>query len=228
MMRSMRLLWALLGLGLAGLSAHAAGGHHAVDDASVLEAGKCKLEGWTEREAGNARALHHIAAGCRVGPVELSVNVDREHQTGMDANSSVSPQLKWAYALNDALSIGAVASGKFGSQSPRYVGSTLVLPLSWRIHNNLSAHVNWGRNFVRGSASQPRGGASLEWTPSSNVSLVAERFREADYNATRLGVRYVLTPDIKLDLSRARSLHAGGAIGWIAGVTWEFDKSFNP
>ena len=214
----------LAGFCLVSLSAQAAGGHHAVDDAAMLDVGKCKLEGWAERETGGARTLHHLGTGCRVGPVELGLNLDREKQTSSDAATSFSPQIKWAFPLDNAFSAGVVASAKFNSQSPRYASSSVVLPLSWRATDSLSAHVNWGRNFLSGGAGQPRGGVSLEWAPTSDVSLVAERFREAANNSTRLGARYALTPDVKLDISRARSLHAGGVSWWTAGVIWEFDR----
>ena len=207
-----------------GLSAHAAGGHHAVDDAAMLELGKCKLEGWSERETGGTRTLHHLGAGCRVGPVELGLNLDKEKQTSSDAATSFGPQIKWAFPLNDVLSVGVAASAKFSSQSPHYASSAVVLPLSWRATDTLSAHVNWGRNFLRDGAGQPRGGMSLEWAPISTVSLLAERFREGANNATRLGARYALMPDVKVDISRARSLHAGGVSWWTAGVIWEFDR----
>ena len=190
----------------------------------MLDAGKCKLEGWAERETGGARTLHHFGTGCRVGPVELGLNLDKEKMATADAVTSFGPQIKWAYPLNDVLSLGAVASVKFTSQSPRYASSTLVIPLSWRATETLSAHVNYGRNFLRGGVGQPRGGVSLEWTPISDLTLVAERFREAANNSTRLGARYALTPDVKLDISRARSLHAGGVSWWTAGVIWEFDR----
>ena len=207
-----------------GLSAQAAGGHHAVDDAAMLDAGKCKLEGWAERETGGARLLHHLGTGCRVGPVELGLNLDREKQTSSDPATSFSPQIKWAFPLNDALSVGVAASAKFNNQSPHYASSTVVLPLSWRATDTLSAHLNWGRNFISGGAGQPRGGVSLEWAPISDLSLVAERFREGVNNAARLGARYALSPDVKLDISRARSLHAGSVSWWTAGVMWEFDR----
>ena len=113
---------------------------------------------------------------------------------------------------------------KFSSQAPRYASSTLVLPLTWRATDTLSAHVNWGRNFLRGGVGQPRGGVSLEWLPISDLSLVAERFREAANNSTRLGARYALTSDVKLDISRASSLHAGGVSWLTASVIWEFDR----
>ena len=206
------------------LCVQAAGGHHAVDDAAVLDEGKCKLELWAERETGGARSLHHVGTGCRVGPVELSLNLDKEKQATVDAATSVGPQVKWVYALNEVVSVGAVASARFNSQSPRYVSSTLVLPLTWRATDTLSAHLNWGRNFLRDGGGQPRGGVSLEWAPVSDVSLVAERFREAANNSTRVGARYTLTPEVKLDISRARSLNAGGVSWWTAGVIWEFGR----
>lgn len=71
---------------------------------------------------------------------------------------------------------------------------------------------------------QPRGGVSVEWVPVSDLSLVAERFREAANNWTRPGARYTLTPDIKLDISRAQSLNAGGVSWWTAGIVREFDR----
>jgi hypothetical protein len=186
--------------------------------------GKCKLEGWAEREPGGARSLYHLGTGCRVGPVELGLNLDKEKQAASDAATSFGPQIKWAHPLNDVLSVGAVASIKFNSQAPHYAGSTLVLPLTWRVTDTLSAHANWGRNFLRGGVGQPRGGVSLEWAPTSDLSLVAERFREAANNSTRVGARYALTQDVKLDISRARSLNAGGVSWWTAGVIWEFDR----
>ena len=224
MKRCVRLLGLFAGLGAVSLSAHAAGGHHAVDDAAVLDAGKCKLEGWVERETGGSRTLLHLGTGCRVGPVELGLNLDREKQSGSDAATSFGPQIKWAYPLSEVLSIGAVGSVKFNSQAPHYASSTLVIPLTWRATETLSAHANYGRNFLRGGVGQPRGGVSLEWAPISSLSLVAERFREAANNSTRLGARYAVTPDVKLDISHARSLHAGGVSWWTAGLVWEFDR----
>ncbi len=156
--------------------------------------------------------------------MELGLNLDREKQATSVAATSFGPQIKWAYPLNDLLSVGAVASAKFNSQSPRYASSTLLLPLTWRVAVTLSVHVNWGRNFLRGGVGQPRGGVSLEWAPISDLSLAAERFREAANNSTRPGARYALTPEVELDIGRARSLNAGGVSWWTVGVIWGFDR----
>lgn len=117
----------LAALSVVSLSAHAAGGHHAVDDAAMLDVGKCKLEGRVERETGGARSLYHLGAGCRVGPVEPGLNIDGEKQAISDAATRFGPQIKWAYALNKALSIGAAASRiaeEFASRSSQ--------ALAWR------------------------------------------------------------------------------------------------
>ena len=46
--------------------AFAAGGHFAVDDASLLEPGQCGAESWVSRDTGGDRSLR-AGAACRVG-----------------------------------------------------------------------------------------------------------------------------------------------------------------
>ena len=41
--------WLLPALALAAAGARAAGGHHAVDDAVMIEPGLCEFETWAER-----------------------------------------------------------------------------------------------------------------------------------------------------------------------------------
>jgi hypothetical protein len=63
----MKAAWAALAGALAcAPSAHAAGGHHAVDDASILEPGQCQVESWVDRENGGNRSTLHAGTACRV------------------------------------------------------------------------------------------------------------------------------------------------------------------
>lgn len=50
--------------------ARAAGGHHAVDDAAILEPGQCYIETWLGRETRGARRLLHAGPACRVAGVD--------------------------------------------------------------------------------------------------------------------------------------------------------------
>ncbi len=81
-------------LGIALQEAHAAGGHHAVDDATILEPGQCQVETWADRERGSGRTLVHLGPACRIGPVELGLNLDRTRTSGSDAAMAGGPQLK--------------------------------------------------------------------------------------------------------------------------------------
>ena len=68
-------------LTLAAAFAQAAGGHHAVDDAEIVEPGRCELEGWHERSSGSGRLLHTEVA-CRVEPVELAGIAEPQRESG--------------------------------------------------------------------------------------------------------------------------------------------------
>lgn len=211
-----------------GMPALAAGGHHAVDDANMLDEGQCNLEVWAERETGGARTLLHGGPGCRVGPVELDLNIDREKFTGMDGATSFSPQVKWATSLNEQLAVGLVVGSRFNNQSPRYAGSTLYIPVTWRAGDTLSLHANWGRDFQRIGPNQARGGLALEWAPVADWSFIAERFLQSGSSSARAGVRWAFKPGLSLDISRARTLGPGGPSWTTVGVNWQFGGASKP
>lgn len=210
---------------LLATAAHAAGGHHAIDDAALLDEGQCSLEAWGERENGGGRTLAHVGPSCRVGLVELGLNIDREKFSGQPHTTLVSPQIKWAVGLTEAVSVGVVGSvGYITTPSTQRTGSTLVVPLTWRATPTLTAHANWGRDFVRSQPNMPRGGVALEWAPLENWSFVAERFLQTDVHSARLGARWAVAPGLTLDISRARAFGSGQASTVTVGVNWEFER----
>ena len=216
-------LW--MAAGLLATAAHAAGGHHAIDDAALLDEGQCSLEAWGERQHGGGRTLAHVGPSCRVGAVELGLNIDREKFSGQPHTTLVSPQLKWAVGLTEAVSVGLVGSvGYITSPSTQRTGSTLVVPLTWRATPTLTAHANWGRDFVRSQPNKPRGGVALEWAPIAEGSLVVERFLQSDVHSARLGARWAVAPGLSLDVSRARAFGSGQASTVTVGVNWEFER----
>ena len=225
-----RLLWVGLGMAAAALvlPAQAAGGHHAVDDANMLDEGQCKLEVWTERESGGGRTLLHGGPGCRVGPVELDLNVDREKFTGMEGATSFSPQIKWATDVNEQLAVGLVVGSRFNNQSPRYASTSVYLPVTWRAAETVSVHANWGRDFQRTGPNQARAGVALEWAPVADWSFIAERFLQSGSHSARAGLRWAFKPGLSLDLSRARTFGEAGP-GWTTvGINWQFGGESKP
>lgn len=220
----------VLAASLLASAAQAAGGHHAIDDAAILNDGQCSLETWGERQTGGGRSLAHVGPSCRVGPVELSLNIDQEMFSGQAHTAVLAPQLKWAANVSDAVSVGLVASTSYSTTpSTRHTANTLLVPLTWRATPTLSAHANWERDFVLAQPNTPRSGVALEWAPLARWSFVAERFVQSDTSNARLGARWAVTPGLNLDISHARTLgaSAGGRVRWVTvGVNWEFEQPF--
>lgn len=205
------------------LRVHAAGGHHAVDDAAMLDPGQCHVETWFDHEAGGGRRLLHAGPACRVAAVELGLGFDRVHFASRTATVA-SAQVKWARALSDRWSAGAVLGLAAQDESPHYLGSSLVVPVTWQPTETLLAHFNVGRDFWHRRADTGRAGLALEWAPLAAWSFVAERFREGGADVWRAGARWTLTPSTNVDLSRAYGIGGNTPGWWTLGLTWAFER----
>ncbi|WAC72522.1 hypothetical protein OU995_23710 [Roseateles sp. SL47] len=218
----------MLRLGLASAlpllapSAQAAGGHHAVDDASILEPGQCQVEIWQERTEHGAGTLNHVGPGCRWGALEWGLNVDQVRQTGQGRQTFAGPQAKWATALTDQWSVGFSVGANWTTRDVRYSGSTMVIPVTWQPTATLAVHGNLGLDQQPGVGAQARRGLAAEWTPSAHWSFIAERFDDHDARHWRGGVRYLVNERVSLDLSRAAYLGAESRPWWTFGVNWVF------
>jgi hypothetical protein len=219
------LVFGVLAAGLStGAPTRAAGGHHAVDDAALLEPGQCQLETWWDRESGGARTLLHAGPACRVGPVEVGLNFDRVRLGGAGTTSTAGAQVKWARSVRDGWSAGVVFGIGAQDRSPGYLGSTLLVPVTWQTTETLLTHLNVGRDFRNGHPGSNRAGLALEWSPLTAWSFVAERFRESGTNFWRAGARWSFHPSMSLDFSRARGLGGSAPAWWTLGLTWVFDR----
>jgi len=210
----------LIGLAAEGWTA---GGHHAVEDAALLEPGMCQLEAWIDRAAGGRGTTLHAAPGCRAGPVELSLNLDRFHAERAGTATVVAPQLKWAVELVPSLSAGLVVSAALRDHAPNFLGGTIVVPLTWEAATDLRVHLNAGRDLVHGGPDSRRNGVAIEWQAAACCSLVAERFREVGLDFWRAGVRYAPRGDLAIDVSRAQGM-AGAPDRWALGLTYAFGR----
>lgn len=216
-------VWALtLGV-LASGSAVAAGGHHALDDAAILEPGACQVESWFTRARADERLLH-LGTGCRVGPVELGIAAEPA-RVGGSSEAGYQAQVKWATELVPGLQAGAsVNAGWAAHARPRYQATTVAGLLSWFPREDLAFHLNLGRDFVREGDDHDRSGVSVEWTARPGWSLTAERYLEAGSHLARAGVRWAIDAAWSVDLSRAQRLSGPVPSTWTLGVTWQFAR----
>ncbi|MES2786312.1 MAG: hypothetical protein V4684_12685 [Pseudomonadota bacterium] len=196
----------------------AAGGHHAVDDAAILDTGSCEIESWFSKARGGSRLLH-AGAGCRVGPVELGVGADYARE-GSASETGYQAQAKWATALNASLNLGVSLTAIAAAHTrPSYQGSTASFLLTWAARDDLNVHLNVGRDFVHRGPRLNRSGVSAEWTFHEGWSLVGERYAQDLSQFARLGVRGNLAPGWTIDLSRAQRLRGPGESDWTLGLT---------
>jgi hypothetical protein len=199
--------------------AWAAGGHHAVDDAAILDEGQCELEGWLARARGGERLVHG-GAGCRIGPVELGVAGEYARLAGA-SQTGWGLQAKWATELAEGWSAGlSVSPGWQARVRPRYQATTVAALLTWTPLETVALHVNLGRDLVHGGADQNRSGLAAEWTPRDGWTLLAERYAESAGHFVRAGVRWAATETFSVDLSRSHRLSGPGESAWTLGATW--------
>ena len=209
---------------LSCLPAHAAGGHHAVDDAEVMEDGRCKVEGWYERSPGPGHLLH-LGSACGVGPVELGAATEPQRRDGA-STAGHALSAKWATGVAPGLSVGLSASPLWHAHArPRFQGTTANALLTWAPADNLRLHGNLGRDFVHRGGDESRGGAAIDWTPGGGAwQLAAERYRQEGGHFARAAVRWTAARDWLVDISRAVRLRGAGESSWSFGLTREFDR----
>ena len=206
---------------LAG-GAHAAGGHHAIDDAVLLEAGQCEAESWLSHAPGGGRLLH-AGGSCRVGPVQLGGAGEHVRTSGNPSQTAWGLEAKWAHAVGEKLSIGALLQPAWQAHvSPRYQGVAFIALATWTPAENLALHANLGRDFVHGDRDRNRGGVAIEWSPVQRWTLVAERYREQDTHFARAGARWQAGERWSVDLGRAQRLSGPAPSTWTLGFTRVF------
>lgn len=201
----------------------AAGGHHAVDDAEILDPGACELETWYER-SGAPRRLAHLGAGCRVGPVELGAASEYEREDGTSATGH-GLQVKWATEIAKGLRLGAAVSPSWQARErPRFQGTVGLALLTWEASDTVRLHANLGRDFAHRASDEDRGGVSADWAFATGWTVMAERYRQEGGHFARAGLRWQPAEGWTLDLSRAVRVRGEGSNSWTAGLTYEFDR----
>ena len=220
-MRRAMLLMAVSGPALAG-------GHFTVDDAALLDPGQCQIDAWVEHESRADRRLAHVGPSCGLGPVEVGLGWDRSRIQAADAPLATGAYVKWAVGLTDAVSLGAVVAGNWQAASPRHAGTTLVIPVSWRIDDALQAHFNVGRDYVRGGVHANRAGVAVEWRPATRWLVIAEQFRQSEASFARIGLRWEPTKALSIDLSRADRWSGPSSAWWTLGMSWALEQRRRP
>jgi len=202
---------------------HAAGGHFDVDDATVLDPGHCQYEAWVARAPAASATLAHLGPGCRVGPVELGVNVDRWRVDGQ-GRTLLGPQLKWVVdPLVGKLSTGVAWSASYDLTNHGRPTQTLYVPFTWWAAETLWMHVNLGLDRDSAGTRWRRQGVSGEWAANDKFSVIGERVKILGDWTSRLGGRFNVSATLSVDLSAARFGPRGERV-YVIGLNQEFTR----
>lgn len=188
----------------------AAGGHFDVDDAAMLDVGRCQVETWIQRRPTSGIRTVHLGPACRLGPVEAGLAFDRTWDRGDARASSAGPQLKWVVDPWFAgISAGLAWAAAFDLSRGGRPLQTVYAPITWSVTDTLSLHLNAGRDWDASNRGSRRVGASLEWAATDRLTAIAERVSVTGAWTTRVGTRWTLTPTTSVDVSAARVTGAG-------------------
>ena len=199
----------------------AAGGHFAVDSATILDRGECQVETWAAAWRGGAGSWH-VGPACRTGAWELHLNFDGTNEPGAPASHAFVAQAKWVTQL--APRLGAGISLAWNTTDGRYTSFQPVALVTAQATRELQIHLNAGRDLPPGGGGRTIAGAAAEWAASKRWSFVAERFNDTDGRAVRIGTRWRHDPHFSVDLSRSHALGDARGQWWTFGVNYQFDR----
>ena len=208
---------AALAAACACAGAQAAGGHHGVDDASILARGACEQETWASRAQGGER-LVHAGLNCGVGPVELAgageyARADDGSATGWAL------EVKWAHELAEGFAVGLDLQPRWAAhQRPRHAATRFAALATWNVTQELALHANAGLDFVRSDRDLPNGGVAMEWAPVPRWSFVLERFLDSETHFVRAGARWAAGRRWTIDFSHAHRLSGAIPSTWTLGL----------
>jgi hypothetical protein len=216
---------AVAGLLLGALPFHAsaAGGHFDVDDAAIVDAGRCQVETWITRASRASAMPAHVGPACRVGPVELGLTLDRDPLAG-GPRDAAGAQVKWAVpALPDGLGAALVWGAAVDASRGGRPAQTLYAALTADLAPALQVHVNLGADRSEARERTRRLGVSGEWAACERLSLIAERALISREGISRLGARIALAESTSIDLSAARTSARGSRL-YTIGLNHEFAR----
>jgi hypothetical protein len=207
----------------ASSGSRAAGGHFDVDDATVLDPGRCQVETWIARVPAEAATVFHVGPACRVGPIEIGLNFDQLRVTD-EARNGLGPQLKWvADPLVGSVSAGVVWGAYFDLTRGGRPLQTLYTPFTWAATETLRLNANAGADWGFSGVRTRRIGASGEWAANETLTLIAERLSFSGAWSSRLGARFAVSESVSVDLSAARISPSASRV-YVIGLNHDFAR----
>lgn len=210
-----------------GGPAWAAGGHYVVDDATMVQAGRCQFETWLTAFEGGGTLLH-LTPACRpMGDLELTLSAALD--PGEPELDNLLFQGKTLFRSLDAsdFGFGVTAGGIQDIAAGRLDSLYAFVPMTrvFTSDGRLLVHLNLGWEYDR-----PRRRHLATWGLGGDLGLrswlhaIAEIHGSHDGDReAQAGLRYTPASDrFDLDLSLGRDLRAGSHRWYTLGLALRF------
>jgi hypothetical protein len=199
-------------------AAHAAGGHYRVDDADVVEFGRCQVETWYSRASGDNWETV-VAPACHfVRDLEVTLEWNTVRDEGERGGSLVleAKRLLPERARGRLLS-SVVAGTSYETRNGEFKNVYLYVPASLDAADALTLHANLGWRWEEADGHLTIWGAAAEWRALPHLHLIGEVFGDGrGRSGQQVGLRPVLIDDrLHLDIAVAWDRLAGPE-----GSTW--------
>lgn len=175
-------------------SAHAGGGAHVIDDATVETPGTCHLESWMTRYDAD-RGLVNLSPACtREAWPDLEIGAALQHAWDGRSDTSTGPALKlnlrpvergWGVALATAAT-WSLDSGGFETAS-------VIVPVTIPVNEQLRVNLNAGWLYSHASSDRHAAffGGQVEARVTRDLSAMAEVFaRDRGPGGGQVGLRW--------------------------------------
>ena len=184
MSRSMQRVGAIaaLALGCAGVTLSApdavgSGGHYVVDDAALVEPGRCAVEAWYSRGGSDAQELVAEPACNLTGNLELTLALSRfRADNGWDTGVGFEAKTLFRTPAIGSWGWGLVGRSDWSDGLGRHESVELYAPVTFMVNDHVMVHLNGGGIIERNDSNALTWGAALDVAVAHDLHLIAEGF----------------------------------------------------
>jgi len=174
--------------------AHAAGGAHVVDDASVEDPGSCHVENWLSQFGHNA-GLFTVAPACtsKAFPrLELGGFVVHDWSNAPNATLAGLTAKVNLLPVERGFGVGLSGSLGYSFDRSRIEAASLIVPLSLPVSEKINFNIDAGWQWARqGNTHDIFVGAQTEVQAARDIGLMAEIFtRTINKPGGQIGLRW--------------------------------------
>lgn len=206
------------------LTSHGSGGHFAVDDAELTDAGRCQIETWYARSDRNNDEITFLPACNPTGNLEITLGISRIQEAQQrDTLTELALKTQILPLASDRMDVALSVAGFRSHNGSEFIGSEAVLPVTVQLSERLMTHVNLGWAWERGEDDAALMGLAFDYALHEQLSVIAEGYG-SHRGDSRYGAGLRFTPvdglDVDLAVDAGRRDHRDNAV--IAGLAIAF------